>query len=166
MHNADAISIMNCAFDNPCCFTYGGSDYFIKVHNFNVSFIGCVYKHVLFFKLLFLSSRPPQTIGNFLEISIAGRKCLCVTGKVVLWSKHFDIIILVPMFYLKCCIHTYIYIYIYTYIYIYNKIELGNNNNKYDRAPGATGRSKKVVPAISVDTLRGGRKKRRSTLML
>ena len=57
-------------------------------------------------------------MGQFLEISIAGRKCLCVSGKVVLWSKHFDIIILVPMFYLKLCNHIYIYIYIYIYIIV------------------------------------------------
>ena len=65
----------------------------------------CVFKHVLFFQLLFLSSRPPQTMGHFLDISIAGRKCLCVSGNVISWSKHFDIIILVPVFYLKMFIH-------------------------------------------------------------
>ena len=48
-----------------------------------------------------LISRPPQTMGQILEVSITGRKCLCVSRNVVLWSKHFDIIVLVPMFYLS-----------------------------------------------------------------
>ena len=55
---------------------------------------------MLFCELLFLSSGPPQTIGNFVDFAIVGRKCLCVSGKVVLWSKRCGIIILVPMFYL------------------------------------------------------------------
>ena len=55
----------------------------------------------LFLKFLFLSSRPPQTMRHFLYIWIAWRKCLCVSGNVVLWSKHFDIISLVPMTYVK-----------------------------------------------------------------
>ena len=70
-----------------------------------VSFIGCVSRHVLLFSLLFLSSRPPQTMRKILEISVARRKYLCVTGKVVLWSTHFDIRIVIPMFYLKLCYH-------------------------------------------------------------
>ena len=40
-------------------------------------------------------------MGKLPEISIARQKCLCVSGKVVVWSKHFDIVILVPMSYLK-----------------------------------------------------------------
>ena len=39
--------------------------------------------------MLRMSSRAPQTMGQILEISVAGQKCLCVSGKVVLWSKHF-----------------------------------------------------------------------------
>ena len=36
---------------------------------------------------------------------------------------------------------------------------MGINNNNYDRVPGAAGGAgKQVVPTISVDTLRGGRK--------
>ena len=55
----------------------------------------------LFFKLLYLCSRPPQTVGVFLEMSIAGRKCLCESGKVFLWSIHWAILMLVSMSYLK-----------------------------------------------------------------
>ena len=40
-------------------------------------------------------------MGIFLEMSIAGRKCMCVSRKVVLCSKHFDFRILVPMSYFK-----------------------------------------------------------------
>ena len=43
----------------------------------------------------------------FLQFSIARRKCLRVPRKVVLWSIHWDIRILVPMLYLK--LWTYIY---------------------------------------------------------
>ena len=46
-------------------------------------------------------SGPPQTMVTFREISIAGRKRLCMSGKVVLWSKHFDIRIYVSISYLK-----------------------------------------------------------------
>ena len=60
-----------------------------------------------------MCSRPPQTMGNILEISVARRKCLCVAGKVVLWSTHFDIRILVPMFFLKLSKNIYIYMCIY-----------------------------------------------------
>ena len=69
--------------------------------------------YVLFFKLLFLSSKSLQPMGSFLEISIAGRKCLCVSRKLFLWPKHFDTRTLVPMFYMKLCNYMYIYIYIY-----------------------------------------------------
>ena len=60
----------------------------------------------LFFKVFFLSSRPLHTMGIVLEIWIARRKCLCVSGKVALWSKHLDIIFVVSIFYLKFCNHT------------------------------------------------------------
>ena len=56
-----------------------------------------------FRKLLLLSSRRPQAIGNYLKASIAAQECLCVSGKAVLWSKQY----------------IYIYIYECTYIYIY-----------------------------------------------
>ena len=36
-------------------------------------------------------------MGKLFEISIAGRKCLCVSGKVVSWSIHWDIRLLVAM---------------------------------------------------------------------
>ena len=65
-----------------------------------------------FFSCCFLSSRPPQAMRTILEISVAGRKCLWVSGKVVLWSTHFYIRILVPMLYLKLYDHIFIYIYI------------------------------------------------------
>ena len=76
----------------------------------------CVSKHVLFFKLLLLSSAPPQTTGKILEISVAGWKCPRVSGKVALWSKHFEIRIWVRMIYLKLSNHRYMYIYIYIHI--------------------------------------------------
>ena len=63
-------------------------------------------KHMFFFR-----SRTPQTMDIFLDIPIAGRQCLYVSGKVVLWPKHF--VIMVPMFYLKLRNHICIYIYIY-----------------------------------------------------
>ena len=59
----------------------------------------------LFFELLFLSSRPLQTMGICLQIAVVGRKYLCVSRKVTLWSKHLDISILGPMFYMKCSNH-------------------------------------------------------------
>ena len=34
-------------------------------------------------KLIFFTLRPPQTMENILEISIARQKCPCVSGKVV-----------------------------------------------------------------------------------
>ena len=82
---------------------------------------------------------------------------MCVSGKVVLWPKHFDIRIRVPMFYSKLgnhIIYTFMYIYI---IYIYSR--MGKNNNNYDRVPGVAGGRERVAPAISVDTIRGARKK-------
>ena len=61
-----------------------------------------IQAHIVFL-VAFWTSRPPQRIWIFLGISIARRKCLCVSGKVVLWSKHFDIRMLVPMSYLQLC---------------------------------------------------------------
>ena len=42
-------------------------------------------------------------MANLLEISIARQKCLGVSGKVVLWPKHRDSRMMVPMFYVKLC---------------------------------------------------------------
>ena len=80
-----------------------------------------MFKHIFFKKSLSLSSRPLQTMGNFMEVSKAGRKCLCVSRKIVLWSNHLDFIMLVPMLYSKLCNHITIYIW-YTYIYIHTYI--------------------------------------------
>ena len=131
MHNSNAISILNRAFDSPGFFTYGVRKLLFKSLFSKLPFIGRISKHVSFFKLLFLSSAPSQTRGFYLEISVARRKCLCVSGKVFLWSTHFDIRILVPMSQAGggaaaataaaaavCCSMVYIYIYIYVYIYI------------------------------------------------
>ena len=119
MHNSVAISILNCALDNPCFFTQRVRKILIPKSSFTkISFIGCVSKHVLFLGLLFLSSAPPQTMGKILVMSVARRKCLCVSGKVILWPTHFDIKMLVPMFYLKRCNPIYIYAYMYIYGYI------------------------------------------------
>ena len=87
-------------------FLYRGSVFSRKSNISKVSFIGCVSKHVLFLKLFCLSSRPPRTMGNFLEISIAWRKCLCVSGTVDSFGpkvRNFALI--------------YIYIYLISYIY-------------------------------------------------
>ena len=85
-----------------------------------LSFIGCVSKHVWFSKLLRFSSRSSQTIETFLDLFIAGRKRLCVSGKVVLWSTHSEIII-----WSQCSVCdfliTYTYIYHVIHIYIYVK---------------------------------------------
>ena len=74
-------------------YVLGPKQIFRKLKNSNMAFIGCVSKHILLFQLLILSSRPLQTFGNILEISIAGWKCLCVSRSVVLWTKHLDIIL-------------------------------------------------------------------------
>ena len=79
-----------------------------------------------------------------MAISLNGRKCLCVSGKVDSWCKHFDIIILDPMFYLKLCDHIYILITITT-ITVFRE-------PRVDR--------KRVDPAKSIDTLMGGIKKK------
>ena len=74
MHNSNAIWIMSCAFGNPWFFAYGGPNTLAGNRTFQkyrVRIQAC-----LFFKLRFLSSRPPQTMEHFLEISIARRKCL------------------------------------------------------------------------------------------
>ena len=125
-----------------------------------LSFIGCASKHILFcFNLFCFSSRQLQTMGNYLEISIAGRKCLCVSGKVVLWSKQFEIRVLVPMCYLKLCSHM--------YINIYGRMVTNNNSNNYnDRAPGATGGSKESGSSNQRRHTQGWEKRRPSTLML
>ena len=89
-------------------------------------------------------------MGHFLEISIAGRKCLCVPRKVASRSKHFDIILLVPMFYLKLCKNRMVgkkgnkneretLGSISHYLPIVNQRNENYNNN---RVPGAAGGSK------------------------
>ena len=62
------------------------------------------------FKLLFLRYRSLQTMGTFRDNSITGRKCLCVSEKDVLWSKHFDIqnVVLLSYF-LFCIVHIFTY---------------------------------------------------------
>ena len=87
-------------------FLHTGSEKTIE--NIKMSFIGCVSKHALFFKLFFFSSRPLATMGNLLEILIAGRKYLCVSRKVFLWSKHFGPNVLFN--FLITCIYIHIYI--------------------------------------------------------
>ena len=84
MHNSDANKLLNCALDSLWCFYIAGpkiSFFFrtshIKKHRLRIQ--AC-----FIFKLLLLTSRPPQTMGNFLENSIAGRESLCVSGKLVL----------------------------------------------------------------------------------
>ena len=52
----------------------------------------------LFFVLISMNSERPRKIGKFPEVSIAWQKCLCLSRKVVLFSKHFDISTLVSMF--------------------------------------------------------------------
>ena len=72
-------------------------------------------------------------MGNLLEISVARRKCLCVSGKVVLWSAHFDIIVLVPMFYMKLCNHIYIYIDIHRYYTIVKELASLLRNHDFSK---------------------------------
>ena len=103
MHNSDAVSILNCALDSSCfCYERGPEINVSEDEHF---------KHIIHRLCIqcIQAFRPLQTMGNFLDISVAACRCLCVSGKVVLWSKHFDIIMLVPMLYLKFCDHIYIY---------------------------------------------------------
>ena len=81
MYNSDAISILNFALDNPCFFHRGPEIIFRKsiFQKTRLRIQACC-----FFKLLVLSSWNPQTMGVFLHISIARRKCLCVPRKVAL----------------------------------------------------------------------------------
>ena len=113
----------------PLFFYIGGPNTDFLEHR-KIIFHRLCIQACLLVELIFFSSRPLRTMGQFLEISIAGRKYLCVSGNVVLWSKHFDIIILVPMLYSELHNHMYMYmymhmyihilcIYIYVYIYIY-----------------------------------------------
>ena len=116
MHNSDAISILNCAFDSPCFFTQGPS--FFRNDYSKLSFIGCVSKH-LFLAAIFELQTPANDVkcSGYFD---SQTECLCVPRQVVLWSKHLVIRILVPVSYLKLCNQMYIYIYIYIYIiYIY-----------------------------------------------
>ena len=102
-------------------------------HNFWYC-IGCD-SNPFVFEVSFFSSRTPQTIGNFLEVSIARLKCLCVPRKVVLWPKHVDIIMLVPTSYLK--LWNYICIYIYC------------PSRRQRETPGHRGRPRETTEASS-----------------
>ena len=74
-----------------------------------ISSFGCKSKHV-FFLLLFLSSRPQQTIEEILaEISVRVWK----GGFLVETPRHSN---LGPIFDLRLCNHVYIYIYIHIHI--------------------------------------------------
>ena len=87
MHNSNAFSILNCAFDSLFFCTQGGEHYFFKTKATNAN--------MLVWKLLFLSFRPPQTMGNFLDISIARRKCPVRVQKVVFMvgtRRHYTVV--------------------------------------------------------------------------
>ena len=122
VHNSDAISIRNCAFASPCFFTEGIQ----KPNNSEISVIGCVSKHTLLWKLFFLSSRPLQTMGKILEISVAKRKCPFVSrGSMVetLCHYNFDHNVLFETLYIYVNIYIYIFVLYYTkYINIYINI--------------------------------------------
>ena len=85
-----------------------------------------------------------------------------MSGKVALWSKHFTNIILVPMFYSKLCNHIYRYMHIYIYIYICRIVNKTTTTTTITvfLVPRVVVVvvMKKVVSAVSIDTLRGGRK--------
>ena len=61
--------------------------------------IGCEYKY------FFFASCPFGAECNRQQTScawwLASGKCLCVSGKMVLWSIYFNVILLVPLLYLK-----------------------------------------------------------------
>ena len=78
--------------------------------------IGCQSKHVLFFTLLFWGWSAVQTIAFDAWVWLSSGILLWGSGNIFPWSKHFDIRMLGPMFYLKLCNHIYIYMYIYTYV--------------------------------------------------
>ena len=66
-------------------FLHTGSDFiwFLKVGNYNNKHSYVAHPSMIrFFQLLFWGSRAPQTMEDFKEISIVGRKCLYVSGKV------------------------------------------------------------------------------------
>ena len=74
--------------------------------NKNTYCLGCNSKHfILEFALLELWT--PQTMRHSFDISIAGRKYLCMSREVVLWPIHWDIRICVPMSYLRNRNHKY-----------------------------------------------------------
>ena len=92
--------------------------------------IGCESKHVCF-KVALVELQTPANYGKFLEISIAGRKCMCVSGRLALWSGHFDIRFLVPMSYLE----------LWNYIYCPSRCQR--------EAPGHDGRPRETREASS-----------------
>ena len=82
---------------------------------------------------------------------------LWVSRNVVLWLKHFDVRVLVPMFDLKFCSR------IHIYMYMYIKMKKKNDETTVTTTMVTVflvprGVEQTVVPAMRVDTLRGGRK--------
>ena len=63
--------------------------------------IGCEYKYVVFSSSSLWGRRYSAIDGISCLGCLASGKCLCVFGKIVLWSIYFYVIILVPMLYLK-----------------------------------------------------------------
>ena len=88
MQNSDAVSILSYAFDCPCVLTHDVHNLFSNSVVFNNENKHRLRVHACSFsKLLFWGSRPPQRMEKILETSIAARKCLCVSGKMVLMVK-------------------------------------------------------------------------------
>ena len=85
------------------------NDFVRKPNKSYASSIGCESKRS-FLEVALLELYILAKSRVFHAISIIGRKCLCVCGNVVLWSKYFDIRVLVPMFYLELFNHIRIYI--------------------------------------------------------
>ena len=79
---------------------------------------------------------PPKTTGIFLQIWIARRKCLCVSGKVVLWSIHWDIRVLVPIRYFN----------LWNYIYLPSSRQREAAGG-YGMPPGGNGRQHRQISA-------------------
>ena len=117
-----------------CLHVWSESALFPKVYFFRIMIYWLRIQAYFDFKVDLFSSRRPQMIGIFMDLSIARQKCLCVSGKVLLWSKHFNIRKLVPMFYSKLCIgvHKYIYVYIFYYYYYRTVKKLAYLLRKYD----------------------------------
>ena len=63
-------------------------------------------------EFIFLTSAPLQTMAIYPRVSIAGWKCLCVSGSILPWSICFYTRTLVLVLYLKLCNYI-MYIYVY-----------------------------------------------------